>query len=57
MQRSNATPRFPHAGWLGAKIRPWFGKKTRRVDAAAKRRASPEDLEKLRQKFAKDGKN
>lgn len=53
MQNSTPTPRFPHAGWLGAKIRPWLGKKTRRATVLSKQRASPEDLEKLRQKFAK----
>lgn len=58
MQRSSHIPRFPEAGWLGAKIRPLFGRRTRRVQAAAgKQRASPEDLERLRQKFAKDAKN
>jgi len=57
MQSSTSTPRFPHAGWLGAKIRPWLGKKATRASPLNKRRASPEDLERLRQKFEKHTKN
>jgi hypothetical protein len=57
MQNSTATPRFPHAGWLGAKMKPWLSKKTRRTSQPTKRLPSQEDLEKLRQKFAKQPKN
>ncbi len=57
MRSSTSTPRFPQAGWLGAKVRPWFVKKTSRASPLNKQRASPEDLEKLRQKFEKHTKN
>jgi hypothetical protein len=55
MERSIATPRFPHAGWLGAKLKPWLTKKSRRPHS--KRLPSQEDLERLRQKYAKPAKN
>jgi hypothetical protein len=57
MRRSTSTPRFPHAGWLSAKMSPWLGKKVTRASPLNKRRASPEDLEQLRQKFEKPTKN
>jgi hypothetical protein len=57
MQSSTSTPRFPHAGWLGAKMKPWLSKKPRRASPPSKRLPSQEDLERLRQKFAKQPKN
>jgi hypothetical protein len=53
MQTEEAS-RFPHAGWLGVRLRPWFRRKAkRRVSRATKQLASQADLEALRAKFAK----
>jgi hypothetical protein len=53
MQSSTSTPRFPQAGWLGAKMVSWISKKPRRASPAKKQLASQQDLERLRQKFTK----
>ena len=57
MRSSIGTPRFPDAGWLGAKLMSWRSKKAKKAIVPRKPRASPEDLERLRQKFAKSGGN
>jgi hypothetical protein len=57
MQNSASTPRFPQAGWLGAKMKAWLTRGTKRVSPPSKRLASQDDLERLRQKFAKQSKN